>query len=85
MTPIESKMFDMAEKFSKKTKGEDLIYDWRLDAKAGREPDWKKMLHGYVRGLWAAGVISEDDMDDWYKLKNKDDLSDWYKLTGGEK
>lgn len=69
MRPIVLKMFEMAEKFSANSpKGQDWLHDLRADADAGLNA-WMNTLTGYVRGLWAAGVIGIEELDDFDKLR----------------
>lgn len=69
MRPIVLKMFEMAEKFSSNhPKGLEWLQALREDAESGLSA-WMNTLNGYVRGLWAAGIIGTEDLDDFDKLR----------------
>lgn len=64
------KMFELAEQFSaNSSKGMDWLHDLKTDYGTGRISGEIYTLSGYVRGLWAAGVISLEQLDDFDKIK----------------
>lgn len=50
------------------SRGHDWLDDLRSDIEAGLIPAWVNTLKGYIRGLWAAGVIELEDLDDFDKI-----------------
>jgi hypothetical protein len=64
------KMFELAEQFSvNSSKGLDWLNDLKSDYGTGRVSGEIYILSGYVTGLWAAGVISIEQLDDFDKIK----------------
>lgn len=66
------KMFDMADQFSASSaKGQEWLRTLRADFGKGLISGSVEInkLSGYVRGLWAAGIIDVEQLDNFDKVK----------------
>lgn len=66
------KIFDMADQFSANSpKGQEWLRDLRSDFGKGLISGSVEInkLSGYVRGLWASGVIDIEQINDFDKVK----------------
>lgn len=70
MRIIDVKLFNLAEQLSKGSyNGLQWLIDLKSDAFTAQLPGWRERLTGYVVGLWAAGFISLEQLDDFEKLR----------------
>lgn len=70
MRQIDMELFVLAEHISAGSeKGLDWLADLKHDALAGELNGWVDRLAGYIRGLWAAGFIGIEQLDDFDKLR----------------
>lgn len=48
-------------------RGHEWLGELQIEANAGQQA-WVNTLKGYIRGLWAAGLIEIEDVDDFDQL-----------------
>ncbi len=70
MRKIDVNLFTLAEQLSKGSEnGLQWVIDLKSDAFTAQLPGWMERLAGYVVGLWAAGFISLEQLDNFDKLR----------------